>query len=549
MQRDGAAQATLPVGEVPDHLLDEEGVALGLVVQRGQEAVVRGPAAERGDERAGLAHVEPSERELLQRAFAAQSGEQAGERLVGLRVAHRGHEQHPLRRGRPHEVADELERGVVGPVQIVEHHEQRRRAGDLGQQRGQRVEEPQAARVGLPGPQRLAADLGLGRRRSDLREDDPEIGGAPAEARGHGRERRAAGPPAQQLHDGLVGRRRVLVEAPVEHERTVGVGVVRELGREPRLADAGVAGEHDQAAGGGGGAAPAALEEGGLVGAADEGVAAPQRLQRRRPAARPRPDRRGAGNPSRAPDRGRAAAQHPLVHGHRGGPGGRAQLLAQEAAQVLEHAQRLGGVARGLVDLHQEPVRGLAERRGRHGGTRGVLRLAELARAQAGLGEHLERAHPQHLERRALVAHPRPVAVRQEGRGIGGQGLPGRSLRRPPGAVLQRGLGAARRARRLLDVDGQRAGGDEPDVGAPDERAGAEHAAELGQECAERRVGGRRRSLRPEQVDQFPARAGAVAIEREVGEHEPPLAAGRARVALPLGGLDGHRPAEPDGPA
>ena len=104
----------------------------------------------------------------------------------------------------------------------------------------------------------------------------------------------------------------------------------------------------------------------------------------------------------------RLAHQQPMVRGQRGRPGRRAELVAQQHAQALERAQGLGGIARRLVDLHQRPVRGLAERRGGDRGPRRLLGGAELAAAatRAGQRERLQRAQAQRLALAPAFAGP-----------------------------------------------------------------------------------------------------------------------------------------------
>ena len=322
-------------------------------------AGVPGAAAERAHQRARLARVEPGEIEPLQRALAAQAGEQRLQRRAALLRPRGGEEQRALRRGRAHEVGDQLERRLVGPVQVVEQHEQRRGAGDLGEQRGDRVEEAQPLGAELAAAQRRRRRR---RGRAELRQHDPQLAGARAEPLGQRGERRAAGPAAQHLHDRLVGREPLLVEAAVEDDRAVVVRVVGQLGGEPRLADPGLAGEDDEAA-----------RAVGAHGARRRGAAPPRWRARRtrggrgcRRAAPASGARRSARRRGAAPACARrAAVEQPLVQRHRLGAGRGAQLLAQQAPQLLERAQRLGRVARRLVRLHQQPVGGLAERRHR----------------------------------------------------------------------------------------------------------------------------------------------------------------------------------------
>ena len=133
--------------QVPQDLLDEERVALGLLVQLGDEGGRGRRALELRHERRGLVRVQPGELEPLQRPLPPQPGEQRGERLALLVAARRDEEERGLGRRRAHEMGEELEGRLVRPVHVVEHDEQRRVAGDLGQQGGDAVEQPQPLRA------------------------------------------------------------------------------------------------------------------------------------------------------------------------------------------------------------------------------------------------------------------------------------------------------------------------------------------------------------------------------------------------------------------
>ena len=202
---------------------------------------------------------------------------------------------------------------------------------------------------------------------------------------------------------------------------------------------------------------PVRLEHVELARAADERVAAERGGERRRPG-----DRRDLLD-ARLGDarRGRLAAQQPLVHGHRRRPGRGAELVAQQDAQLLEDAQRLGRVPGRLVDLHQQAVRGLAERHRGDRGAGGLLGGPELAAAlaQARLGEHLERAHAHGLQLAPALGHPRAVAVGQEGLEVGGQHLARGGGRGGPVVGVDRRLGLGGSRRGDLDVDVDRPGG------------------------------------------------------------------------------------------
>jgi hypothetical protein len=446
-QRDGAAEVPVGIGEMAHDLLDEEGVAVGLAVQLLDERRRPRTAAERAHERAGLGGVEACDVEPVERPLAAQAGEQRLERLAALVGPGGGEEERGLGGGRAHEVGDELERRLVGPVQVVEDDEQRRRAGDLGEQRRDGVEEAEPLGAELPHVQRAR---GAVRRRAELRQHDAQLTGARAEPAGERGERGAARPAAQHLHDRLIGRDPLLVEAPVEDDRAVAVRVVGELGGEPRLSDARVPGEHDEPAGAARAAAPRVVEARRLGRAADESMPAADAVERGRPAA-------GGDGRRRARRRERAlrwpSVQEPFVHGHRFGPRRGPQLVAEEPAQLLERPQRLSRVAGRLVRLHQQAVRGLAERRHRDRRPRGLDRLAELAAAQRRVGEHLAGADPQAVHGAALLVQPRAVAVGEELARKRAEHVARGGTGRLPVPVLPRRLGAPRGGRAVLHVD------------------------------------------------------------------------------------------------
>ena len=91
------------------------------------------------------------------------------------------------------------------------------------------------------------------------------------------------------------------------------------------------------------------------------------------------PGRRAHAAPRpRRPARRRLVAQQLLVHGDQRGPGRRAELLAQQHADVLVDAQRLVDVAARAQDVHQHGAGGLAVR------LRWRRRRARPARPRAG---------------------------------------------------------------------------------------------------------------------------------------------------------------------
>ena len=336
-------------------------------------------------------------------------------------------------------------------------------------------------------------------------------------------QRRARRPAAQHLDHRLVGRQRLLVEAAVEHGRAVVVRARRELGHAAGLADPRVAGEQDERALALQRLAPAALQVGELDGAADERVPVDRGGQRCRPR-RGLPRTGGRDGRDRAVHGRRLAAQDALEDGHRRRARRRAELLAQQRAQLLEGAQRLGGVARGLVDLHQQPVRGLAERRRGDRRARGLLGRPELAPtlAQPRFGERLQRAQADRLQLAALLGRPAALGVGQEGLQVGGERL-ARVLGRPLViAGLHRALGVEDRGAGGLDVHAHVVEA-HAQLAAAGQHALAQRAPQLRQQRAQRRVRRGRRTLGPQHVDELVARAPASTIQHQVGEEQAAL--------------------------
>ena len=84
--------------------------------------------------------VEPLQRELDERALAAQVGERRGGGLGQLRLAHRDRDQDAGLVRHPREVAQQVQRVGVGPVQVVEHEQHRPLGGGLLEQRADGLE-------------------------------------------------------------------------------------------------------------------------------------------------------------------------------------------------------------------------------------------------------------------------------------------------------------------------------------------------------------------------------------------------------------------------
>ena len=141
---DAALERAGRVAQVAHDLLDEERVALGLAVQRRDEvrrgasapsiaASARRPRRARG--RRASTRVKLSSR----RSEAISSRQRVAALELGVAVGAEEHRAARLRRS--HEMAQELQRRAVGPVQVVEDEQQRGAAGELGEQRRERVEQ------------------------------------------------------------------------------------------------------------------------------------------------------------------------------------------------------------------------------------------------------------------------------------------------------------------------------------------------------------------------------------------------------------------------
>ena len=275
--------------------------------------------------------------------------------------------------------------------------------------------------------------------------------------------------------------------------------------------------------------------------AADEPAAVGGRRERRGPGDR---GQRRLGRVRRA-----LAAHQPGVHRHRARPRRRAELVAQEPPQVVERAHGLGVVAAGLVDLHEQPVPGLAERRGRDERARGALRDRERTRAQARLGEALERLDPHRLELAAALLDPRALEAGKERAPVRAErrrGVPGGGR---PVAGDARGRGARGGRLGRLDVDPHRLLQRELGIAAPGRHPVAERLAQLGQQRRQRRLDRRGRPLGPQEVDEVRARGARGAAVEQVGEQQPALAAGEGALERAPAVHDAQRPAEADRPA
>jgi hypothetical protein len=248
-------------GQQADQLADEVGVALGLAVDGGDQVQRRVGPGHAGDEPAHVALVEAGQGHVRGRRLAVQLGQGAAQRMppVHLHVPV-GADDQQARVGqlRGHE-AEQQQAGPVGPVQVVEDHDQA----------AVRRRRPQA------GPGHLGVQLGGRPRRplqgGQLGQELAELGHLAAELGRDLLRRAAGGIGAQRLAPRPVGGRRPLAAAPPGHPGLPGARLGAELLGQAGLADPGLAGDQHQLALPTQGAVEGRAQLGPLDPAADEG--------------------------------------------------------------------------------------------------------------------------------------------------------------------------------------------------------------------------------------------------------------------------------------
>jgi hypothetical protein len=143
--------------EQPDQLGDEERVAFGALVHRTHQAVCR-PAPEGGGDEAGdLGFTEALEGDPLNQRLAGQRSEYLGQRLADLclHVAVGPDNGQPSVPDLAGQERQQPQRSSVGPVQIIDHHQQRPSVCQPAQHLGDGLIEPEADRRQLHHRRRL----------------------------------------------------------------------------------------------------------------------------------------------------------------------------------------------------------------------------------------------------------------------------------------------------------------------------------------------------------------------------------------------------------
>ena len=164
------------------------------------------------------------------------------------------------------------------------------------------------------------------------------------------------------------------------------------------------------------------------------------------------------------------------MRGDRLGRGRRAELVAHERAQPLEHPHSLGNVPACGQGLHQQHVSGVAVGLGVDQSSARALDRGELGAAdpKPGAADHLERLEADIVELAAVWLKPPRLGARQEPAAGDVQW----HLRRRPGAASVRALERLERALELgtrgLEVDPDRLRERQDQLVASGERVGAE---------------------------------------------------------------------------
>ena len=225
-------------------LVGVERVALGQRVQRVHELLGGVGAAAVDDQRAQVVVLEAAEVEAHAEARQlAEDGLDLGPApRAGLVVG--GDHEHARLAQRPGQEGEQQQRGQVGGVEVVEEHDERLARRGVAQEDGDGVEEREARLLGLEvaGLGQVQALAQLGRELGHPARAGAELG-AQRVVVAVGRDR------AHDLHPRPEGGRAAAVPAARPRDAVaVGRGALAERRGQARLADAGLAGEQDQAA-------------------------------------------------------------------------------------------------------------------------------------------------------------------------------------------------------------------------------------------------------------------------------------------------------------
>jgi hypothetical protein len=177
----------------------------------------------------GVVEVERRQRQLDEPSRATKLVPQAPQPVIPWKPvgAIGGDDEDRQVAERDGERREELERRLVGPLQVVEDDERVAVGGEMRQRGADRLEQRRAVGLGGRRPQ-------LGQQQREVRSQRPALREAV---------RTCAQVLAQRGHHGAIGRRSAVARGAGQHE---GAGRLRDPRRQPALAHAGLAAEQHQ---------------------------------------------------------------------------------------------------------------------------------------------------------------------------------------------------------------------------------------------------------------------------------------------------------------
>jgi hypothetical protein len=283
--------------------------------------------------RRGALRPESAEVDPHRRPLAVPGVDRLGQRVgaVELGVAIAAEDQQALAGREAHQVVEQAERGLVGPLQVVDEEEEAARLAEVEEAAGDAVEEAEAL---LGGGQIRAFGEGADAA-FELGREAGELGAGVADGLAQLVVRGGVDPQAEGLDEGQVGGGGLeLVAAAGEHRAAGDASVVDQLAGEPGLAGAGLAGDQDHAAAAEGSLGPGAAK-GGDLGVAGHHAAADQAAE-------------GGGDAGRGGDGGGLGALGEDRFDFGGGGEAVVGVLGEEAEDgVFEVLGKVGAVGTG----------------------------------------------------------------------------------------------------------------------------------------------------------------------------------------------------------
>ena len=499
-------QGRLTAGRGGEQLAREERIALRAhedrLGHRLRERVVAAGRDDRGD-------VVTRQRSELPRGDLGRAGQAGDERLqalagAGLVAAVAGDEEDLAPRHRVGEVRHQVERRLVGPVQVLQHQHDDRGAAEAIDDREHLGEEPHP---------RLRARILLRRRRRAVDETCHQPRQLPQVRHQLGQLRRAAQGP-QRVDDRQVRQAGSdqLDAAPFEHRRAAGVGARGELADQPRLADPRRAADQQRAAAPRCGVLERGVELSELGRAADEPGRDANRLAR-------------VGRRRR--ERAVLVEDLELQLLDRLGRLD-AQLVVERAPEALVCGQRIGLAPGAVQRQHQLTVQRLAQRVLGHERLQLADRIRVTAQSELGFEALLQAGEPQLFEMRALDLGERLLGELRERRPAPQVKRLAQPLgRRGDVARRERGRAFAAQRREAHGVDRLRIGGDEVAGRLGAQHVGGQHLAQLRDVDLDHLRCRRGHVLAPQVVDQPMHRDRAVGAEHQPRQQRALLAAAK----------------------